>query len=403
MGLEQQYASIDVGCKLQLPGYTSSAEESWPHAETVFLVAEHVFGVVFTVEVLAKFLVFRCDFFWSWWNLYDTLIMICWSIQGLNLVNSSIHPLFLRFARMGRLLRLLRFFKAFQVFDVLHLLTRSLRACMRALMWSALVIALVIMATALLMIYMLQDSFEDESIGLEERLLLYSYFGTFTRGMFSMYELTMGNWVPISRAVIDNVNPWYMLFFVAYRTLVGFAVLNVVTAVFNAETFRVNQSDDSLMLMHRERQIATHTKKMQQLLLEGDESQDGHLCLDEFRKLLENKKVKTWLLAQEIELKDVELAFRMIDTSGDGRVSPEELVRGLAGLKGTARSVDMITILHAVHGLELMFDRLNERLGVRTAEGSAVPQSVLQNTVSATFHRYGSGLSSCEEQETSSS
>eukprot|EP00929_Paragymnodinium_shiwhaense_P058478 TRINITY_DN2927_c0_g2_i4.p1 TRINITY_DN2927_c0_g2~~TRINITY_DN2927_c0_g2_i4.p1 ORF type:complete len:443 (+),score=74.64 TRINITY_DN2927_c0_g2_i4:157-1485(+) len=359
MGFEQQYMGFDAAYRMQLSGYSHSAKQVWPYADTAFLITETFFGLVFTMEVVTKLLVFRLKFFTSLWNAYDSAIMICWLLQNLSFLDIHLPSLVLRMARMGRLLRLLRFAKAFQVFDVLHLLIRSMMACMTALMWSMLFLFLVMMGTAILLVYLLQPECENESIPEEGRMLLFLYFGNFTKGVFSMYELTMGNWVPISRAVIENVSEWYTIFFLIYRTFVGFAVLKVITAIFNAETFRVTQSDDGIMLMHKERQIAIHVARMEQLLAEGDASEDGYLCLDEFQDLVKDKHVQKWLAAQEIELTDVELAFNMIDVSGDGRVSPEELVRGLARLKGTARSVDLVTILHAFRRVEDIMDKID--------------------------------------------
>eukprot|EP00929_Paragymnodinium_shiwhaense_P109886 TRINITY_DN7646_c0_g1_i2.p1 TRINITY_DN7646_c0_g1~~TRINITY_DN7646_c0_g1_i2.p1 ORF type:complete len:615 (-),score=102.04 TRINITY_DN7646_c0_g1_i2:87-1931(-) len=346
MGFEQQYIGFNTGYDLEVAGQTKTSEETWPHAEAVFFVAENFFGIVFTGEVVLKLAVFRVEFFRSLWNIYDSLIIVCWLIQNLSLLKVAIPPLLLRLTRMGRLLRLLRFAKSFQVFDVLHLLVRSLAACMNALMWSFLFIFIVMLGTSLMLMYLLEPAFKDEAIPYEERVLIYTYFGTFTNSMFAMYELTMGNWVPISRTIVQNISEWYIILFVIYRTFVGFAVLKVVTAIFNAETFRVTQNDDGIMLMHKERQIAMHTRRMKQLLLEGDDSQDGNLSMREFKDLLSDKQVQKWLLAQEIELKDVELAFSLIDSSGDGSVDAEELVRGLARLKGAARSSDMMGLLH---------------------------------------------------------
>eukprot|EP00929_Paragymnodinium_shiwhaense_P119254 TRINITY_DN91135_c0_g1_i1.p1 TRINITY_DN91135_c0_g1~~TRINITY_DN91135_c0_g1_i1.p1 ORF type:complete len:617 (+),score=93.85 TRINITY_DN91135_c0_g1_i1:187-2037(+) len=371
MGLEQQYNGFGVGYELQANGYTQPKEEIWPQGELFFVVAEYFFGVVFTLEVVMKIAVLRAEFVKSMWNLYDSFIIVCWLIQSLSMFNTAVDPLILRLARMGRLLRLLRFAKAFQVFDVLHLLVHSMLACMSALLWSAIFLALVMMTNALVLIYLLQEELHNEEIALDQRLLLHMYFGTFSNAMFSMYELTMGNWVPISRAVISNVSEWYMIFFVIYRTLVGFAVLKVITAIFNAETFRVAQSDDNIMIMHRERQIKTHTSRMEKLLIEGDESQDGYLNLEEFQELLGDPRVQKWLAAQEIEVKDVALAFKMIDEGADGRVSAEELVRGFSRLKGAARSMDMVTLIEAIKRVDATMSRLDQAMNSHAAEAEA--------------------------------
>eukprot|EP00929_Paragymnodinium_shiwhaense_P027112 TRINITY_DN1598_c0_g1_i1.p1 TRINITY_DN1598_c0_g1~~TRINITY_DN1598_c0_g1_i1.p1 ORF type:complete len:697 (+),score=94.87 TRINITY_DN1598_c0_g1_i1:67-2157(+) len=385
MAMEQQYYGSDAGYKLGYPGFARPAKDAWPQAETVFVITESFFGVVFTVEVIVKLIVFRCEFFTSLWNLYDAVIILCWFVQNLSLLDVFLSPLLLRFARIARLLRLLRFAKTFQVFDVLHLLIRSLQACMSALMWSALFVTLVMTGTAILLVYLLEEEYENEQIPLEERLQLYRYFGTFTNALFSMYELTMANWVPIARTVVDNVGEWYMLFFVTYRTIVGFALLKVVTAIFNAETFRVSQSDDDIMLLHKERQVAIHTRRMKQLLFEGDVSGDGKLGFDEFQHLMKDKRVQKWLLAQEIEFTDLKLAFKMLDQDGDGSISTDELVRGLSRMKGVARSMEMNAVIHAFSRIEVLIDEIHDSIGLST---SRAPAPVLQQTVPAGFfHR----------------
>eukprot|EP00929_Paragymnodinium_shiwhaense_P110842 TRINITY_DN7812_c0_g2_i1.p1 TRINITY_DN7812_c0_g2~~TRINITY_DN7812_c0_g2_i1.p1 ORF type:complete len:393 (-),score=35.80 TRINITY_DN7812_c0_g2_i1:133-1311(-) len=384
MGFEQQYYGMDLGYKLKAPGAVHHAREAWPHAEPFLLVSELLFGVVFTVEVLAKVAVLQQDFFKSLWNLYDSLMVMCWIVQSFQILHIPTDPLVMRMARIGRLLRLLRFVKAFQVFDVLHLLIRSVQACTSALVWSGLCLVLVMMGTAIILICMLQPELENESIPLEERLKLYRYFGTFTSGLFTMYELTMANWVPVARTVVDNAGDGYILFFVIYRTLVGFAVLTVVTAIFNAETFRVTQSDDDVMLLHKERQIAIHARRMRSLLLEADQSHDGVVNLEEFQSVMSDPKIKKWLLAQDIELRDVELAFKILDESGDGWLTLEELMRGLSKMKGTARSSDMVSILHALSRVEVLIDSISGVL-VNKDAGAALPERVLSHSVSTTF------------------
>eukprot|EP00929_Paragymnodinium_shiwhaense_P105162 TRINITY_DN7007_c0_g1_i1.p1 TRINITY_DN7007_c0_g1~~TRINITY_DN7007_c0_g1_i1.p1 ORF type:complete len:590 (-),score=105.01 TRINITY_DN7007_c0_g1_i1:249-2018(-) len=360
MAFEQQYLGIGIGYDLEAGDFRRGSEETWPNAEPVFLIGETFFGIVFTVEVLVKLAVLRAEFCRSAWNAYDLVIIVCWLMQNMEMLDIAMPPLVVRLARLGRLLRLLRFAKTFQIFDVLRLLVRSMAACLTALMWSAMFLLLVMLGTAILMVYMLQEECQNESLPLEKRQELYTYFGTFTRGFFSLYELTMGNWVPISRVVIEHVSEWWMLFFIFYRTIVGFACLKVVTAIFNAETFRVTQIDDDVMLMHKERQVAIHTQRMQQLLLEGDESLDGELNIEEFRSLMYDKGVQKWLSAQEIELKDVEVAFEMIDSDSNGRVSAEELVRGLARLKGSARSVDVLTMMQSLRRIEDLVGKMDD-------------------------------------------
>lgn len=51
-----------------------------------------------------------------------------------------------------------------------------------------------------------------------------------------MFEVLFANWAPSCRALVDNVSEWFTLIFVAYRCIVGFALLNVVNSVFVSQS-----------------------------------------------------------------------------------------------------------------------------------------------------------------------
>eukprot|EP00929_Paragymnodinium_shiwhaense_P103177 TRINITY_DN6648_c0_g5_i1.p1 TRINITY_DN6648_c0_g5~~TRINITY_DN6648_c0_g5_i1.p1 ORF type:complete len:719 (-),score=134.08 TRINITY_DN6648_c0_g5_i1:115-2271(-) len=362
MCIEQQYRGFDYGYEVGYPGHARSSKEVWPQGEQLFEGLEYIFGFVFTFEVIVKLCALRSDFMYSLWNWYDTIIIVFWVVGVLGDLSMAVSPLFLRLARIMRLLRLLRFVRSFQVFDVLHLLVHSLRACLSVLLWSGLFLALIMVASALMIGYSLEPYFTDDKLDEETKLELYRYFGTFTHSVFSMYEVTLGNWVPISRSLIDNISEMWMIFFLGYRTVVGFAVLKVMTGIFIAETFRVASTDDDIMIMQRERQVKTHIKRMTTLLHEADDSQDGCLDMEEFRDILSDSRVQKWLAAQEIEVKDADLVFQMVDFNGDGRLSVEDLVRGFARLKGPAKAMDVVTVVHGANRLESLLVTVDERL-----------------------------------------
>lgn len=40
--------------------------------------------------------------------------------------------------------------------------------------------------------------------------LVYTYFGTFSRSLLTMFEITLANWPPVCRALTENVTePWF--------------------------------------------------------------------------------------------------------------------------------------------------------------------------------------------------
>merc|ERR1719464_1911837 len=166
-----------------------------------------------------------------------------------------------------------------------------------------------------------------------------------------MFEITDGNWIPVTRFLHEEVSEWYGPLMLIYRCLIGFAVMNVLRGIFLHETFKVASSDDELMMMQQQRKVKKHVEKMQKLFAEADDSGDGYLSRSEFEEILSDPRVKSWLAAMELEVRDAELVFELVD-DGDHRISAEELVRGFARLKGTARSLDMVTVMHELRRVE---------------------------------------------------
>eukprot|EP00929_Paragymnodinium_shiwhaense_P103171 TRINITY_DN6648_c0_g2_i1.p1 TRINITY_DN6648_c0_g2~~TRINITY_DN6648_c0_g2_i1.p1 ORF type:complete len:652 (-),score=77.51 TRINITY_DN6648_c0_g2_i1:72-2027(-) len=397
MACQLQYSGIDIGNALGFPTYDEPARAVWPGALRAFYWLELAFGSVFTIEVCTKLIAERLEFIRSLWNYYDVLIISFWLVQLISDLNFAISPMLMRLARVARLMRLLRFVRAFQVFDVLNLLVHSLKACMSAFFWSMVLLLLVMCICALGISWALEPIFEDPSRSLEMKHDLFRYFGTFTRGILSMYEITLGNWVPITRFLTDEVSEMYSLLVLLYRTFVGFAVLKVIGGIFLLETFRVAASNDEIMIMQRERAVRKHSQRMMTLLREADESDDGFLSLQEFRDILDDGRVQKWLAAQEIEVKDADLVFQMVDDEGDQRLSPEELVRGFARLKGPAKSMDLVAVIHATLRVEqrivdLMESVMKLRLDPAQRRSSQMPSKseifgplILGTSVSPTF------------------
>uniref|UniRef100_A0A7S4Q5C2 EF-hand domain-containing protein n=1 Tax=Alexandrium monilatum TaxID=311494 RepID=A0A7S4Q5C2_9DINO len=349
LAVEVQYMGLDAGFDVGYPGIDRSGKEAWPWAEDAFLVIDRLFLGAFTLEVVLKILVMRAPFFKDPWHWFDTAIVLFGLLEVSFQGNLPLDPALLRLARIIRLLRLLRLVRTIQGFDSLYLMTTSIKGCMQALLWFSVLMFVVLMLIALLLNMVLENWLLDEGNPRADRHLIYKYFGTFSKAMLTMFEITLANWIPVCRALTETVNEWFLIFALVHKFIIGFAVVMVITGVFLQETFKVAATDDTIMINTKQRQIKTHTAKMTRLFEAADEDRNGILDKEEFKALLSSPDVLMWLSSMGLEVQDAndvyEMVCKMTEAEDDG-IDAKGLVMGVARLKGHARSVDLSAVLH---------------------------------------------------------
>lgn len=343
--LEAQYYGIDTGHILAHPSYSRSAADRWPWAENLFAYFAAFFGFAFTLELLLKMVGLRLSFFCSFFNVYDFIVVGAWLLDYTKLVDMFVSPVALRLVRLARVMRLLRIMRFVGGLDSLHLILASIAGSVSILLWSMAILVVVMVVVSLFLGFAVQGYLLDEQYDRASQLEVYTYFGTFSRSMLSMFEMTIGNWVPVTRVMMENVSEWYASLFIMYQCVVGFAVVKVITGVFLHETFKVAASDDELMIIQKQRLKNKHSQKMRLLLEEADMGGDGKVGWLEFKNIMEEPRVKTWLSAMELDVRDIQSFFDMLD-DGDHEIDLNELISGVSRLKGNARSLDMVTLLH---------------------------------------------------------
>jgi len=355
MAVEAQYLGIGLGYDIGFPGSIRPADDAWPNAAAFFFALELIFGIAFTIEAIMKLIALKINFFLFYWNWIDTAILVFWYLDMTSSVSLFPNPMLLRLARLGKMVRLIRLVKTIEAFDVLHLLVASITSSVAVLSWSLLFLVLIMSTGALLMSFSLQSFVEDTSNPHDVRLKAFEYFGTFSRAFLTMFEITVGNWVPVCRFLHESISEWFLLVLLIYRCLVGFAVMNVIRAIFLHETFKVAASDDHLMITQQQRQLQKDRKKMTTLLSLADENGDGCISREQFHRILSEPRVLIWLEAMQLDLRGAsspDFLFDMADDQGTNYVAIDGLVRAFESLKGPARSIDMEIVMSELHRIE---------------------------------------------------
>jgi len=197
---------------------------------------------------------------------------------------------------------------------------------------------------ALFMQFALGPFILDETQLMDDRVKCFELFGTFSNSMLSMFEVTLGPWIPICRFLYSKVDSRYALLFIGYRLFMGIAVLRVMYGVFLCVTFECATSDDETMIARKRRENRKLADQMRKLMTQFDVSNDGSMSRAEFRKIEGDPKVVTWLSAMDFDLHDAELVFELAD-DGDEEMTAEELAVAFSRLRGGARSMDLWTLI----------------------------------------------------------
>jgi len=356
MAFELQVSGGRTGYDVQVYAQQIS-EENWQSWQTAFLIGNMVFTFFFFFDVVLRVSILRWIFWKAWMNYVDLAVAMLTILEAFAFFSVSglpVDPILLRIIRMGKLARATRLVTLNSVLSSLELLIKYLAASTHMLFWSFCLLTFIqciagILASTLC-IEFVNNKDNDEAVRKE----VWLYYGTFTRTVLTMFEILFANWGPPCRVLVENISEWFCVFFLIYRCVLGFAVLNVVNAVFVQQTIKTASSDEELAFKQKERDIAMYTRKVKNLFNTLDTSGDGCIDQEEFGKLVKHPMLKFWMSQLELEYHDLLSLFEYLD-NGDGEITLREFIEGATRLRGSAKALDIWRMETKV---ELLFEQL---------------------------------------------
>lgn len=337
IALRCQYNGLEEGYKLRYHGYIHPAEDVWGGAETAFLVFDWFFCIIYTIEIALKLYGLRWDFWLSKTNFVILAIVILFWFS----IFFHFHADLLQFFRLIRLIPLLHLIHHVRGVECLLLIFTALRGSVSILAWAGIMLFGALCCIAFLMNQVLMESvMENLNYPHGTRAECFKYYGTFSRSIFSLFELCLANWIPQSRFLMEDVNEFMVIFCLVFKLTFGFAVIGVLNACFIKETFKTVSMNREMMAMEATAAKQRFAKEMLSFMKHADRSNDGTLTREEFETVLSDQAVKAWLGAQGLDASDASDLFELMD-DGSGTLESKELVQGVGKLKGPARSLDL--------------------------------------------------------------
>ncbi|CAE7231484.1 SCN2A [Symbiodinium sp. KB8] len=339
MAFEMQYLGSLAGYRIGKYTDLFPSESARPTMNQVLLIGDLVFTLIFAIDVTVRIIVLRCRFWRTFMNWIDAFVVVTSSIQWF-FPSLSINPIYLRLLRLGKLARALRMVTMSKSMDSLQLLLKCCASSVDMLFWSFCLLTFIQCIAGMIVGALVREFVTDDSKLMEDRQRVWDYYGTFSRTFLTMFEILFANWGPPCRALVDHVDEAFSIFFLVYRCMIGFAVLNVVNAVFVQQTMLLANNDEDLAFKQKQKDWAWYSKKVKRLFNAIDTSGDGSITLDEFSQLVQSPKLKFWMSQLELEYHDLLGLFEMLD-DGDGEISIDEFLENARRLKGPAKAIDM--------------------------------------------------------------
>eukprot|EP00747_Dinoflagellata_sp_TGD_P171534 gnl/TRDRNA2_/TRDRNA2_205877_c0_seq1.p1 gnl/TRDRNA2_/TRDRNA2_205877_c0~~gnl/TRDRNA2_/TRDRNA2_205877_c0_seq1.p1 ORF type:complete len:409 (-),score=48.11 gnl/TRDRNA2_/TRDRNA2_205877_c0_seq1:125-1234(-) len=324
------------------------------------LAGEWTFTTVFTIELILRVLAFRFKFVLNLWNWMDVVIVTMAVLDTFDLM-STWNATVMRLARLGKLTRLIKMLTVATHFDSFFFLMRSLRSSVGILFWSLFMLFMVQVIVGIVISQTLRSIIEDDSRPEDTRRAIFLYWGTFSRMILTMFEITLGNWVPSCRLLVDSVSEHFSAVYLLYRCAIGFGMMSVVGAVFIQKTIETAREDETLALKEQSRKVAKVEQKLRKLFHHLDKSRDGLLTHDEFITLLSDPAVLPWLRLLEVDLDDLDKLFTALD-GGDGAIEANEFIEGLQMMKGPAHRMDVVSLHRLVAKMNAKVEMIESKV-----------------------------------------
>jgi len=365
MLLELEMEGRAVGVQLGLgDGSNWSLEE----IEPTFQGLDNAFVYIFVCELVLRVVTERRGFFRDAANWFDMVLVLIGIIDIWIIVPLSAdtfdpqNVVMMRLLRALKCLRAIRMVRTFRLFRGLNLLVKACQCFLPSLFWSMVLLLVFMSMGTLIMGNLLRSFIENPSNPMEDRIWIWNRYGTAYRALYTLYEVTFaGNWPTNARPVLEKVSHWFVLFFFVYVTIIVFAIIRVISAIFLKDTLEAAHNDAENLILERLIKKRTYVRKLENIFHAVDGACDGMVTEEKLSSILSNPTVVAYFQTLDVDVMDSHALFELLD-NGDGEMTMDEFIEGILRCKGPARAMDQVAIRADLSKLDMKLNKLMIKL-----------------------------------------
>lgn len=333
---------------------------------SLIAVAHTMFLIAYTVECGVRLYILRLRFFRHYWNNFD-LFMVVTGLLAEIFEKSSIDAL--DGLRILRILRMLRTTKVLVCFDELYALVSGLTHALKALMWAALL---------MLMVLTIWSIFAVEYVKpLMAELAVHGAFGTCSwcpsafdnvfLSNLTFFQIVSGDgWSQVARPLIEK-HHWTALLFIAIIFSMVFGLLNLIVAVIVDSAHQAREADIANVGARKKAAQAAAWDCFNDMVGELDKTEEGEITVDVLRHALDvesknSQQLSSYLTAMGVELSDLDLVFELLDSDGDGKLTQDEFTSQLYQMKTQELPITLAYVKNSVCKLQNELDKASEAI-----------------------------------------
>jgi voltage-gated sodium channel len=189
------------------------------------------------------------------------------------------------------------------------------------------------------------------------------YFGSVWKSFFTLLQVTtLSQWAPHVARRIIKVYPITFGFFVAFLFVTTYGLLVAILSNLVQDSMAATQENLAAIRKAQKEKRRQTGMKIRDILADIDEDGSGELDESELAWALENTNLEVVLRELGVPVLDAASLVSLLDYSGDGLVSYEELVAGIVKMDELTTKRDFVMLGFWVKNLLNRTNHLEERL-----------------------------------------